>query len=166
MSKDNFQQLEAELQNDFQTLRDTFIKIREKLQSHADNKILKGDEVVGWLGEIYGKLLLGGSLVGDRNEHDIVTKDGWRVSVKTRKGRSWCQSSGIPKIDGDDCPTHLMFVRLFDDYRVHSIWLYEWKTIRSSGRFKEHIVRGARRSYIFHANEVSDRGNLIYSAQP
>lgn len=165
VSKESLRELEAELQVDFKILRNTFDLIRAKLQSHADKKLLKGEEVVGWLGEIYGKILLNGTLVDDREEHDFITQDGKRVSVKTRKGRSWNQSSAIPKIDGDDCPTHLMFVRLHDDYRVHSIWLYHWAVIREASRFKEHIVRGVRRSFIFFANESTDRKHLVYSAE-
>src|SRR5438094_3631076 len=140
MSEESLRQLEAELQKDFQKLRDTFARIKEKLQSHADHKALKGDEIVGWLGEIFGKLLLGGILVDDPEEHDFVTEDGRRVSVKARKGASWKQSSAIPKIEGEDCPTHLMFVRLFDDYCVRSIWLHEWSALRSRGRFVPHNV--------------------------
>lgn len=157
--------LEAELANDFKSIRNAFEGIRRKLQLHADKKSLKGDELVGWLGEIYGKLLLNGTLVGDDKEHDFVTGDGKRVSVKARKGRSWTRSSAIPKIDGDDCPTHLMFVRLADNYSVQSIWLFDWTTLRKDGRFKDHNVRGEKRSFIFTVSETVDRPHLVYSAK-
>src|SRR5207244_10924580 len=122
--------------SEFDALQAINARIKTKLESHADGKSLKGDEIVGGLGEIYGKLLLNGSLLDDSQEPDFVTPDAKRVSVKTRKGRAWRESSAIPKIDGEDCPTHLMLVRLYDDYRVHSIWLYDWEQIRRAERFK------------------------------
>lgn len=165
MSKEGLRQLETELQVDFKTLRDTFDRIHTKLQAHADKKLLKGNEVVGWLGQIYGKILLKGTLVDDKQEHYFMTEDGKRVSVKTRRGKSWKESSAIPEIEGDDCPTHLMFVRLHDDYRAHAIWLYDWKALLQAGRFRDHVVRGTRRSYIFLADEELDRAQLIYSSE-
>src|ERR1700694_2614597 len=100
-------------------------KIHMKLSEYADGKTLKGNELVGWLGEIYGKLLLDGTLVHDREEHDFVCSDGRKVSVKTRKGfgAGWRRTSAIPKIDGQHCPTHLLFVHLRDDYSIDRIWL-------------------------------------------
>jgi len=75
-------------------------RIKKRLLVHADGKNLKGGELVGWLGEIYGKLLLGGTLVNDGKEHDFVSSDGRRISVKTRNGKNsgWKKSSAIPKI--------------------------------------------------------------------
>jgi hypothetical protein len=46
-------------------------RIRERLSEHADGKNLKGNELVGWLGEIYGKILFDGRLVSDDKEHDF-----------------------------------------------------------------------------------------------
>jgi len=34
-------------------------------------KTLKGNELVGWLGEIYTKIVLNGHLVDDSYEHDV-----------------------------------------------------------------------------------------------
>ena len=135
------------------------------MKKYCDNKVLKGNEVVGWLGEIYGKLLFAGNMVDDSCEHDIESSDGKRISVKTRKGwkSGWTQSSAIPKIEGEDCPTHLMFVHLDDDYSVHGIWLFDWNYLCNEGRFRKHIVRGNLRSYIFHLNENNDNTHKIYS---
>lgn len=156
--------LQAKCQPLFDLLADTQSKIRSTLSAFADGKTLKGDELVGWLGEIYGKLLLGGSLVHDREEHDFLTPDGKRVSVKTRKGTSvgWRTTSSIPKIDGEDCPTHLMFVHLQPDYSIDRVWLFSWLLLYSQGRFKEHIVRGARRSWVFRLDESRDEQHVIY----
>lgn len=122
--------LEAECQALFSKLASLQNEIREKLAVHADGKNLKGNELVGWIGEIYGKLLFDGTLVDDRQEHDFVSADGKRVSVKARKGWSsgWRQTSAIPKIEGSDCPTHLLCVHLNDDYSVDRMWLLDWGT--------------------------------------
>ena len=87
-----------------------------------------------------------------------------RISVKARKGKAkgWNRTSDIPKIEGAACPTNLMFVHLNDDYSVDRIWLYPWEDLRKSGWFKEHIVRGSRRSFFFQVNLGSDEKYLIY----
>ena len=158
-------ELEAECQALFTQLAELQKKIREKVSVHADGKNLKGNELVGWLGEIYGKLLFNGTLVNDREEHDFVTDDGWRVSVKTRKGRNsgWKQTSAIPKIEGCDCPTHLLFVHLNDDYSIDRMWLIEWCLLVNADRFKKHMVRGSQRSFIFAIDEEKDKTHVIYA---
>ncbi len=158
--------LEANLIGRFRQLSALQQEIHLKLASEADGKVLKGNELVGWLGEIYGKMLLGGELVNDREEHDFVCPDGRRVSVKTRKGTGsgWTQTSAIPKIEGDDCPTHLMFVHLNDDYSLDRIWLYPWEHLTAESRFSRHIVRGQHRSFIFRVNERNDRDFVVYSS--
>lgn len=138
--------------------------IREQLMQYSDGKVLKGDELVGWLGEIYGKLFLDGRLVSDDLEHDLITKDRKRVSVKARKGNKskWNRTSAIPRVEGIGCPSHLMFIHLNDDYSVDRIWLYPWQDLQKSGRFKEHIVRGSRRSFYFEVSPESDGKYLKY----
>lgn len=74
-------ELEAACQPLFSQLAVLQKEIRDKLLDHADGKHLKGDELVGWLGEIYGKLLYDGTLVGDGEEHDFISNDCRRVSV-------------------------------------------------------------------------------------
>jgi len=164
MSRQELEQLELELQKHLGAINEVQRIIKQKLSQYADGKNLKGDELVGWLGEIYGKLILDGTLVSDDLEHDFKTKDGMRISVKARKGKAkgWSRTSAIPKIEGDDCPTHLMFVHLNDNYSVGKIWLYPWRDLRKSGRFKKHIVRGSLRSYIFHVSPKSDEKYLVY----
>lgn len=141
-------------------------KIRFKLSAYADDKTLKGNELVGWLGEIYGKLLLDGKLVHDREEHDFVCPDGSKVSVKTRKGfgTGWQRSSAIPKLDGAHCPTHLLFAHLHDDYSIDRIWLFPWSVLAAKERFKTHTVRGSHRSFIFTLDEKKDKPYLAYGA--
>ena len=147
----------------FKAVADSLATIRREIEAHADGKKLKGDEIVGWLGEVYGKLLLGGVLVPDTLEHDIEA-NGRRVSVKARKGsgNGWRQSSAIPKITGDGCPSHLMFVHLNQDYSVDRIWLYPWTDLVELGRFKPHNVRGNRRSWVFYVNPSADSEYLVY----
>lgn len=139
-------------------------EIRDKLAFHADGKKLKGNELVGWLGEIYGKLLYDGKLVPDSNEHDFLAGDGRCISVKTRKGKGngWKRTSAIPKIKGPDCPTHLLFVHLNDDYSVDGMWLFDWGHLMKTGRFRKHIVREQHRSYIFSIDPDRDKEHLVY----
>ena len=159
--------LEAQCRLLFNELASLQAHIRTILTGYADGKILKGDELVGWLGEIYGKLRLDGTLVHDKEEHDIICTDGRRVSVKTRKGfrSGWRRTSAIPKFNGKTCPSHLLFVHLRDDYSIDRMWLFAWSDLVSTDRFKRHIVRGEHRSYIFTLNEVKDNANVIYSGQ-
>lgn len=157
--------LEAECQQLFSELTALQRKIHEKLSGHADGKNLKGNELVGWLGEIYGKLLFDGTLVDDREEHDFVSSDALRVSVKTRKGwkGGWKNTSAIPQIEGEGCPTHLLFVHLNDDYSLDRIWLLEWCQLVNTERFKKHVVRGSQRSFIFSIDEKKDSAYVVYS---
>jgi hypothetical protein len=156
--------LQTECQELFSKLALLQDEIRKTLAIHADKKVLKGNELVGWLGEIYGKLLFDGNLVHDRNEHDFITADGKLISVKTRKGwnSGWRQTSAIPKIEGELCPSHLLFVHLNDDYSLDRMWLFEWNKLMAEGRFKRHIVRGTQRSFIFAVDEKRDRSYIVY----
>ncbi len=158
-------ELEAECRELFRKLTSLQDEIRKKLSIHADGKTLKGNEIVGWLGEIYGKLLFDGQLVDDRKEHDFVFASEFRVSVKTRKGwkSGWKRTSAIPKIEGSDCPTHLLFVHLNDDYSIDRIWSLEWRELVKAERFKKHMVRGAPRSFIFTIDEARDKTHLVYN---
>lgn len=158
--------LEHECQALFTELAALQDKIREKLSAYADGKTLKGNELVGWLGEIYGKLLLDGKLVHDREEHDFVCADGNLVSVKTRKGfgTGWQRTSAIPKLDGEKCPSHLLFVHLNDDYSIDRIWMFPWLHLVANERFKSHTVRGSHRSFIFTLDEKKDKSYVVYGA--
>jgi len=158
------QSLENEMASLFEQLSTVQRNIQAKLEHYCDNKTLKGNEVVGWLGEIYGKLLFKGIMVDDSYEHDIETSEGKRISIKTRKGwkSGWTQSSAIPKIVGNDCPTHLLFVHLNDDYSIHGMWLFDWSFLTKNERFRKHMVRGNLRSYIFHLNETKDQDYKIF----
>ncbi len=164
MDKQKFLTIESELISEFEAMRRASQNIKEILGKYADNKVLKGDEIVGWLGEIYGKILFNGRLVVDANEHDFETDDGMKVSVKTRKGygSGWNNTSAIPNIEGEDCPTHLMFVHLDDNYTVAEIWLYPWNELLQNNRFEKHMVRGNFRSYRFRVSVGNDSAYLIY----
>lgn len=162
----NVSDLEQECSALFSELTVLQGKIRMKLSAYADGKTLKGNELVGWLGEIYGKLLLDGKLVHDREEHDFVCANGWQVSVKTRKGfgTGWQRTSAIPKLGGSNCPTHLLFVHLNDDYSIDRIWLFAWPVLAANERFKSHVVRGSHRSFIFTLDEKKDKTYVVYGA--
>lgn len=167
MALQDLEALEADLSGHFIKLREEQKAIAQKLASFADGKRLKGDEIVGWLGEVYGKLLLGGKLVADTEEHDFETPDGKRISVKTRRGSAggWKQSSVIPKIEGDSCPTHLMFVHLSEDFQLNRIWLYPWGDLVMVDRFKPKIVREKQYGYTFMVNPTTDAAYSIYASK-
>lgn len=157
--------IECDFEILFAELFTSQVKIKQKLLRYADEKHLKGYEIVGWLGEVYVKLLFNGQLVNDTYEHDVETKEGWRISVKTRRGRAagWKQSSSISKFEGEGCPTHLAFVHLHDNYSLDRVWLYEWPHLCKTTRFTEKLVRGKFRSYIFKLDEKEDKRFVIYS---
>ncbi|MFM7070385.1 MAG: hypothetical protein ACKO38_01145 [Planctomycetota bacterium] len=156
-------ELESDCKALFLQLSQLQCQIRTKLATYADDKNLKGNELVGWLGEIYAKLILGGQLVDDSEEYDVIVGD-MRVSVKARKGskKGWHRSSAIPRIEGEGCPTHLLFVHLKDDYSLDRIWLFEWNTLVRAGRFTSHKVRGTHRSYVFHIDERKDEEFVVF----
>jgi len=165
MSADDVRRIESEPIGLFRQLSSLQAEIQRRLVSEADGKTLKGNELVGWLGEIYGKNLLGGKLVSDREEHDFICQDGRRVSVKTRKGwgSGWKQTSAIPKIEGGECPTDLMFVHLNDDYSVDRVWVYPWSELIQADRFTSHVVRGQHRSFMFRVDERRDVKYVIFA---
>ncbi|RWX44764.1 hypothetical protein H206_02082 [Candidatus Electrothrix aarhusensis] len=161
---DTFDRVEKDFDPLFHLLSNTQQQIHDQLEAYADGKVLKGNELVGWLGEIYTKIICNGYLVDDSYEHDVEIDDGVKISVKTRKGNNsgWQRTSAIPKIEGKECPTHLMFVHLNDNYSVMSMWLYPWEDLFVSGRFKKHIVRGNFRSYYMAVNPSKDGEYKIY----
>lgn len=163
----NLLRLSAALATDFDRIANAIRAIREKLQEQADGKLLKGDEIIGWLGEVYGKMLLKGRLVPDEYDYDIVAQD-MRVSVKARKGASagWNITSLIPKIEGEDCPTHLMFMQFTDSYSLFRVWLFPWEDLYKNGRFIEKRVRSEHRGYYVRIKPARDRGYLIYWDDP
>jgi len=145
--------------NDLATLNS---KIKKTLEPFSDNKNLKGDEVIGWLGEIYGKALLLGKLVDD--QHDIEA-NGKRISVKARKGnnKGWQISGIIYRNKEKEPPTDLMFIHFNDDYTIDRIWLYDWNDMINEKRLKAKKVGDDERGFIFKVRNIKDRENVIYS---
>jgi hypothetical protein len=157
------QQLIASLETDFETITKAMQTIKEKLQEHADGKKLKGDELTGWLGEVYGKMLMNGTLVTDQYDYDFKAKN-MRISVKARKGtaRGWETTSLMPKIEGDKCPTHLMFIQFTNDYSIYRVWFFPWNDLYSHKRFIEKKVSGKHRGYYVRIKPLLDKDYLIY----
>ena len=144
-------------------LQNINMKIRQVLTTYANGKYLKGDEVVGWLGEIYASKLLNGKLVDDTNQHDFETEDGCRISVKARKGNNdgWKTSGIIYRKDGKLDPTHLMFIHFKDDYSIDRIWVYSWEYLLKENRLKEKIVGDDNRGWIFNVRDKKDKEFII-----
>ena len=84
--------------------------------------------------------------------------------MKARKGisGSWTTTSIIPKIAGDECPTHLMFIQFTHDYSIKRVWLFPWKDLNDQRRFIEKKVRGEHRGYYVRIKPSLDRHYLIY----
>lgn len=133
-------------------------QLRHALTPYANGKLLKGSEYVGWLGEVYTSILLGGSLVDDSYAHDLITPTGERISVKTRMGiqKGWNKSSAIPAALGADCPSHLVFVNLKANGTLRKLWKYDWDFLVRNDRLKPHMVRGQQRSLVFFVDEKYD----------
>ena len=164
---DQLHELAASIRSILAPHREIEQRIAELLKTYAPEKAFRSTDYVGALGEVYAKLRFGGRLVDDSHEHDLEDKDSRRVSVKARRGnkRGWEQTSAIPTIDGgEDGPDDLVFVSLHDDYTPRKIWRYEWADLLKAGRFKEHIVRKERRSFVFFVSEEKDAGNVCYEA--
>ena len=157
------QSLSAELEEDFKEIKEAIQRIKRKLQKHTNGKLLKGDEITGWLGEIYGKMILNGILVSDKYAYDVKAQDKL-VSIKARKGedKGWEITSIIPKIQGEGCPTHLMFIQFTNTYSIKRVWLFPWDDLYEFGRFKEKVVRGEHRGYYIRIKPSSDIQYLYY----
>jgi hypothetical protein len=136
-------------------------KIKAALKPFSDNKTLKGDEVIGWLGEVYCNALLGGNLVDDQHDFEATGK---RISVKARKGDNigWNISGIIYKNEGKETPTHLMFVHFNNDYTIDRIWEYEWSYLVEANRLKMKTVGDNERGWIFKVRKVRDAEYVIY----
>ena len=162
----NLRQLSTSLEAEFREIASATERIRRKLQEHADGKRLKGDEITGWLGEIYGKIMLNGTLVPDTYDYDVEVRD-MRVCVKARKGvaHGWEITSIIPRVEGDECPTHLMFIQFTESYSINRVWLFPWSYLRNQGRFLKKKVRGEHRGYYVRIKPSLDKGYLIYSEE-
>ena len=157
MGKAEFEKLWEKLRPESEAINQAIDNIRKELERHADGKNLKGDEIVGWLGEIYAKLLLDGNLMPDDLDYDVQA-GAKKVSVKARKGwnTGWNRSSDIPRVEGEDCPTHLMFLHVNDDYSLDRVWLYPWADLVRGNRFRKHFVRGNFKAFYFLVNEKKD----------
>lgn len=162
---DKLQQLSFGLMADFSKLMEIQETIKKKLQQHADDKLLKGDEVIGWMGEVYAKMLVKGKLVPDDLDYDVFVNN-MRISAKARKGsgNSWTITSIIPRIEGKDCPTHLMFIKFNTDYSLDRVWLFPWQYLYNEGRFKPKKVRGGNVGYYVQISPSRDKDYLFYDS--
>lgn len=157
--------IDSKLRERLDTLINIQDKIKEILLPMADGKQLRGNDIVGLLGEIYAVKMLSGKLLPDGKETDIDVPDcKMRVSVKARKEtsdkNSWKQTSDIHKIEDSDC-THLIFLKFDKEYRIANVWLYPWEVVEK--RAEEHNSRGTMMGYIFRVNPKEDEKYLRYT---
>ncbi len=110
------------------------------------------------------KLLFDGLLADETKSMMFIAKTSKLISVKTRKGQTgWSRSSGIPRTHGDDIPTHLAFVHLFENYALDRIWLFPWKDLIENNRFRKK-VRGNQLDYYFVLDERNDLKCVVYKS--
>jgi len=167
LNQSNLNRVIRDVKIELDIISGAMARIKSKLKKYADNKELKGDEMVGWLGEVYAKSYLNGKMVANDNlDHDVVVGKIARVSVKARRQKdekgSWKTSSRIPRIKGPGTPTHLLFVRLNENYEPDRMWLFEWADLLAEDRFKEKKVRRQHVGWTFSISEKRDKKNLIY----
>lgn len=164
MNHKNVQQTENELRSVLEELAGIHGKVREAIKHYVEGFALKGNETVGWLGEMYVAQLLGGTIKDDSYSYDIkaVNKRGkkMRVEVKTRRKvtgkKGWRRTGIITLKDGEKPPTHLAFVKLAEDYSLSGIYLYPWDEIDKE-RLKLFKVKGQQRGYYFRVRDDDDK---------
>lgn len=192
MSEYDFKKLsktEMELKEELDELKKIQNKIKERVKELTGERKLKGDEIVGWLGELFCSTLVSGEItIEDNLEYDVITESR-RISVKTRKGNNpgWNKTSNISSKEiNESSPTHLMFVQLDEDFSVKRIWMYDWDK-NLVERFKPVNVKKNKKSestegnyfdsestnkkveendagiYYFRVDEKKDKEKLIYS---
>ena len=168
MAKDDLIKLESCMKNDFEAVHNAIEQVKKHLSDYvSSDRVLKGDEIVGWYGEIIVQELCGGKVItDDTKDYDVINEvSGERYSVKTRKGfgSGWRVTSLIPSNEiNDEAPTHLLFVHLDDEYRVISVWSYPWAEIVKAGRLRIKKVKGVERGYTFTVSKPNDTKYLIY----
>lgn len=128
------------IKQELKELQEINERIVKKLSEHVDERKLKGNEIVGSLGELYAKSFFDGQITKeDTLEYDVIADDK-KISVKTRRktdtSNSWVRTSHISSNQiTENSPTHLLFVQLKDNYEVNRMWLYPWNEELMS-RFK------------------------------
>lgn len=60
MGRQELEKIQLALRQNFDAIVKAQNEIKNKLIVYSDGKNLKGDEIVGWLGEIYAKILFDG----------------------------------------------------------------------------------------------------------
>jgi hypothetical protein len=62
-------------EEDFDCIKKATKRIKDRISKskYSDGKPWKGDELVGWIGEVYGKLMLGGNLTREGLEYDLIS---------------------------------------------------------------------------------------------
>ena len=164
MSRKNVEDFYLKIESKCKDIAEANLEIKEIISKHADGKNLKGDELVGWLGEVYAKFLLNGAILeADDKDYDVVAAN-MRVSVKARKGKraGWTRTGIIPRIDlSEDSPTHLLFVHLNDDYSLKDAWCFDWEWLSSNSRFIQKKVRGSLVGHFFNLSPEGDKEFIL-----
>lgn len=157
---DKVQDLYEKIKVQCQTIAAANITTKEILANYSDGKNLKGDELVGWLGEIYAKIISDGKVIDtDDLDYDVIAGEK-RISVKARKGtkKGWNRSSNIPATKGEkDDPTHLMFLHLNEDYSLSGAWEFDWNWLQDNDRLKP-----KKNVFYFALSLSGDEGHRVY----
>ncbi|NJC27158.1 hypothetical protein [Neolewinella antarctica] len=169
MAKKEMEKAQSELKTVLNELYKIHDKVHKEIQKQAPKFKLKGNETVGWLGEIYTAKFYGGEIVKDESSYDVIVnedkEDEKRLEVKTRRrtsGSSWRNSGviGFTKI-GEVPPTHLIFVILKNNYTIESIYEFEWDDV-STTRFRDSIVKKKVRGYFVRLLDTDNENHRRY----
>jgi|AntRauTorckE5430_2_1112549.scaffolds.fasta_scaffold11770_3 hypothetical protein len=131
------QRIGKELSPVLESLHQIHKTVHNAIKPYTDGFSLKGNETVGWLGEMYAFQFFGGKIEKDSLSYDLTVTDSAgkveKLEVKTRRvtvGSNW-STTGVIKLnqianDGkfsvdignDQNPTHLVFIKLYNNYSL------------------------------------------------
>jgi hypothetical protein len=141
-------ELEIALAKELALLKSVNETVKKAIEPHVTPLLarnssftLKGNEVVGWIGELYAATVQGGEIKSDSESYDIVRENGKKVEVKTRRqskdgSTSW-KRSGVISVDADNPPDYLIFVKLNKDYQLEEMYEFPWSYLKDEERLKE-----------------------------
>ena len=173
MNMDRIEAIQRELKDDLNTLATIDHKLKEAIKYYVGEFDLKGNEVVGWLGEMYSCHFFDGEIQPDVISYDILIpgKVEERLEVKTRRvsksGKDHGTQSGVIKLTGreQEDPTSLVFVTLTRDYLLQSIYKFPLSEIFGGldniKRLRSSKVKKNFRGYTLTLRE-DDKQYLVY----
>jgi hypothetical protein len=169
------QRIGKELSPVLESLHQIHKTVHNAIKPYIDGFSLKGNETVGWLGEMYAFQLFGGKIEKDRLSYDLTVTDSAgeieRIEVKTRRvtaSSNWSKTGVIKlkriangskfsvDVDNNQNPTHLVFVKLYNNYSLAAIYKFSIKKLWEDNRLIESTPGKVFRGYTFTLSENTD----------